>query len=120
MVVYCWRKHSERIAVLEPWTLPVWSAGVLVLALRSVAFASEPAQAAAPEGLRQDLDTAFRGLAEKERRLLWLAHVEGLEHKAIAAEIGAQAGSVRVMLFRARRRLAERLGLEKRENRSST
>ncbi len=80
----------------------------------------EPAQPAAPEGLRHDLGVAFDALNERERKLLWLAHIEGLDHKAIADAVGAQAGSVRVMLFRARRRLAERLGLEKRENRSST
>ena len=70
----------------------------------------EPAQPAAPEGLGHDLERAFGALAEKERRLLWLAHVEGLDHKAIAQAVGARAGSVRVMLFRARRRLAARLG----------
>jgi len=80
----------------------------------------EPVQAAAPEGLGHDLDAAFRSLGERERRLLWLAHVEGLDHKAIADAVGARAGSVRVMLFRARRRLAERLGLEPRQTRSST
>ena len=80
----------------------------------------EPVQPAAPEGLGHDLDAAFGALNERERRLLWLAHVEGLDHKSIADAIGAQAGSVRVMLFRARRRLAERLGLDVRQTRSST
>jgi RNA polymerase sigma-70 factor (ECF subfamily) len=61
-------------------------------------------------GLRTDLDRAFSALRPKERRLLWLAHVEGLDHKAIADAIGARAASVRVMLFRARGRLAELLG----------
>lgn len=72
----------------------------------------EPAAPAAPEGLGRDFERAFAGLAEKERRLLWLAHVEGLDHRSLAAEIGAGASSVRVMLFRARRKLGERMGLE--------
>jgi RNA polymerase sigma-70 factor, ECF subfamily len=65
-----------------------------------------------PPGLTRDLARAWRSLRPKERRLLWLAHVEELDHRAIGESIGARAGSVRVMLFRARRRLAALLGRE--------
>jgi RNA polymerase sigma-70 factor (ECF subfamily) len=68
--------------------------------------------AAAPVGLGRDLARAWSALRPKERRLLWLAHVEELDHRAIAEALGARAGSVRVMLFRARRRLAVLLGRE--------
>ena len=40
---------------------------------------------------------------------LWLAHVEGIEHKAIAEIVDVRPGSVRVLLFRARQRLARLL-----------
>lgn len=65
----------------------------------------------APDGaLRRDLERAFGELRPKERRLIWLAHVEGLDHRTIAGMVGAKTGSVRVMLHRARRRLATLLG----------
>ena len=70
------------------------------------------AEPAPPVGLRHDLARAFAALKPKERRLIWLAHVEQLDHRTIAETIGARAASVRVMLHRARRRLAARLGRE--------
>jgi len=39
-----------------------------------------------------------------------LAHLEALDHRAIADLVGAHPASVRVLLFRARRRLARALG----------
>ncbi len=45
-------------------------------------------------------------LAPRERQLLWLAHVEEASHAEIAAATGLAAPSVRVLLFRARRKLA--------------
>ena len=49
---------------------------------------------------------AFRQLKHRERQLLWLAYVEGSSHKEIADFTGLKAGSVRLLLFRARRKLA--------------
>lgn len=57
-------------------------------------------------GMRQ----AFQRLKSRERQLLWLAYVEGSNHKEIADCTGLQAGSVRMLLFRARRKLAELVG----------
>lgn len=68
--------------------------------------APEPAIDPAPPGLRRDLGRAFAALAPRERRLLWLAHVEGLDHREIGETVGVRTASVRVLLFRARRRLA--------------
>jgi RNA polymerase sigma-70 factor (ECF subfamily) len=48
----------------------------------------------------------FAELKPQERALLWLAHVEGSSHEEIADAIGVKSRSVRVMLFRARKRLA--------------
>jgi RNA polymerase sigma-70 factor (ECF subfamily) len=65
----------------------------------------EPAETPRP-ALRLDLERALRALRSKDRELLWLAHVEGIEHQRIAEIVGVTPGSVRVMLFRARQRLA--------------
>lgn len=59
---------------------------------------------------RIDLERALASLRPKDRELLFLAHLEALDHRAIAELVGAHAASVRVLLFRARRRLARALG----------
>jgi RNA polymerase sigma-70 factor (ECF subfamily) len=74
-------------------------------------------RAAVQPDLPHDLDRVFRELTVMERSLLWLAHVEGLSHAEVAAALDVKPGSVRVLLFRARRALAGRLrdrGLEPR------
>jgi RNA polymerase sigma-70 factor, ECF subfamily len=61
-----------------------------------------------------DMTRAFRELKPEHRSLLWLAYVEGCDHREIAAARGVQEKSVRVLLFRARKALAailERAGL---------
>lgn len=57
-------------------------------------------------GLRRDLQRFLARLDPRARRLVWLAHVEGWSHAEIAAAVGLREVSVRVLLFRARRRLA--------------
>ena len=52
---------------------------------------------------------AFVQMKPKERQMLWLAHAEGYSHKEIAEVMGVRATSVRLMLFRARRKLAQLL-----------
>jgi len=51
----------------------------------------------------------FSELKPRERALLWLAYVEGESHAEIAASLGVGRRGVRVMLFRARRRLRDLL-----------
>jgi RNA polymerase sigma-70 factor, ECF subfamily len=60
--------------------------------------------------LRIELQQAFRQLKHRERQLLWLAYVEGSSHKEIAKSTGLRAGSVRLLLLRARRKLAGLIG----------
>ena len=55
---------------------------------------------------RTDVRGAFEKLKPRERQLLWLAHVEGFDHREIAGLMGLRVASVRVLLFRARRELA--------------
>lgn len=55
---------------------------------------------------RADLGRAMAQLTARERDLLWLAYAEGSSHREIAESLGLKAGSIRMLLFRARRRLA--------------
>jgi RNA polymerase sigma-70 factor (ECF subfamily) len=56
--------------------------------------------------LQIDVRRAMRALKPRERELLWLAYVEGMSHAEIAESTGLGAMSVRLLLFRARRRAA--------------
>jgi len=69
----------------------------------------DKAAPARDQGARLDLKKLFARLKPRERQLVWLAHVEGANHKEIAAALGLRAGSVRVLLSRARHRLARML-----------
>jgi RNA polymerase sigma-70 factor (ECF subfamily) len=60
--------------------------------------------------MSDDMTRAFRQLKPEHRSLLWLAYVEGFDHREIAAARGVQEKSVRVLLFRARQALAAILG----------
>jgi RNA polymerase sigma factor (sigma-70 family) len=53
-----------------------------------------------------DIHRALAKLKPQQRSLLWLAYVEELDHRQIAATAGIKEKSVRVLLFRARRTLA--------------
>ena len=55
---------------------------------------------------RTDLERAMRQLKPRERMLLWLAYAQGESHRDIARALGLQTGSIKQLLFRARRRLA--------------
>jgi len=59
--------------------------------------------------LRHDMMRTFAELNPRERSLLWLAHVEEQDHDTISEALGVKSGSVRVLLFRARKKLAELL-----------
>lgn len=49
-----------------------------------------------------DIATMLRNLKPRERELLWLAYVEGMDHAEISAATGLNRLSVRTLLFRAR------------------
>ena len=55
---------------------------------------------------------ATRVLDDEQRSALWLRYVDGLPPGEIGEVLGRGAGSVRVLLFRARRRLARHLPAE--------
>ena len=59
--------------------------------------------------LRVDMARVFEHLNPQQRQLMWLAYVEGADHREIAEALGLREASVRVLLFRTRRKLARLL-----------
>lgn len=68
----------------------------------------EVAEAGSSSNIDTQLDvrSAMQALKPRERELLWLAYVEGMSHVEIAEAMGLSAMSVRLLLFRARRKAA--------------
>jgi len=59
---------------------------------------------------RSDLARAMAKLSQRERELVWLAYGQGSTHQEIAGALGLKTGSIKPLLFRARRKLARILG----------
>ena len=57
--------------------------------------------------LRLDMARLFERLSLRERQLIWLAHVEGADTGDIAKAVGVGAASVKVLLHRARKKMAQ-------------
>jgi len=57
-----------------------------------------------------DVTRALAHLKPRERAMLWLAYAEGASHREIAHTLGLAPGSLKPLLFRARRKLAGLLG----------
>jgi RNA polymerase sigma factor (sigma-70 family) len=55
--------------------------------------------------LTSDMHQLFALIGSRERSLLWLAYVEGAEHREIAEILNLKEKSVKVLLYRARRRM---------------
>jgi RNA polymerase sigma-70 factor (ECF subfamily) len=55
------------------------------------------------------LGPALAAVSARERQLLWLAYAEGYSHREMAEITGLQSASIRLLLFRARRRMARLL-----------
>ena len=74
---------------------------------RAAAQQAAPTAATPPDAaMRVDMERIFRQLRPQERAMMWLAYVEGFDHREIAEAIGVKEKSVRVLLFRTRKRLA--------------
>lgn len=69
---------------------------------------------AAPDNLsridsRIYLDPAMAQMRPRDRQILWLAYAEGYSHDEIAEITGLRSASIRLLLFRARRKMARLL-----------
>jgi RNA polymerase sigma-70 factor (ECF subfamily) len=76
---------------------------------RECAELPAPGDEAASAQQRTDLGRAMARLRPRERELLWLAYVHGSTHREIGDTLGLKTGSIKLLLFRARRRLANLL-----------
>jgi RNA polymerase sigma-70 factor (ECF subfamily) len=66
-----------------------------------------PSVPAAADASRQhDLNRALATLSSRHRDALWLAYAEGASHAEIAEKLGLRLSSVKLILFRARRKVA--------------
>lgn len=54
-----------------------------------------------------DLDRAFQQLEPRQRALLWMAYAEGCTHEEIGDILNVKTRSVKVLLFRARKKLMD-------------
>jgi RNA polymerase sigma-70 factor (ECF subfamily) len=59
---------------------------------------------------RTDVNRAMEQLRPRDRAMLWMAYAEGASHEEIAGAIGVRPSSMKLLLFRARRRMATLLG----------
>lgn len=66
-----------------------------------------PSRAAAAGEERQLFLQALQQLPEEQRRIVEWAHIDGLDHKAIAARLGVTEANSRMILSRALARLAK-------------
>jgi RNA polymerase sigma-70 factor (ECF subfamily) len=69
---------------------------------------------------RLDLARAMARLKPRERDLLWLAYANGSSHQEIAEALGLKRASIKLLLFRARHRLAALLRGTNQPPRAST
>jgi len=69
----------------------------------------EAPQAHASAERRADVRRAMGRLKPRERALLWLAYAQGSSHSEIADVLGLKTSSIKLLLFRARRRMASLL-----------
>jgi RNA polymerase sigma-70 factor (ECF subfamily) len=84
-----------------------WSANDDALEQPDAGEAARGTEARAAQ--RLDITRALGQLKPRERSLLWLAYVQGYSYLEIADALGVRPSSLKSLLFRARRRFADRL-----------
>jgi RNA polymerase sigma-70 factor (ECF subfamily) len=106
-----WKAYLYRIGtnLAADWWRHMGRRGSSVTGHDTTLPSSEDRDAEADAIRRRELDRVFSSLKPRERALLWLAYVEGLDHREIAKALGLSRASVRVLLFRARRKIGELL-----------
>ena len=102
--------HPETAARLEPLELRRYLFRIATNLLRdrhrrgdTIPFTDPPEPATNPSpDTTLDIARMLSTLKPRERELLWLAYVEGMDHVEISAATGLNRLSVRTLLFRAR------------------
>ena len=99
---YLYRIATNLVRDSHRGAKPLFDAGV------EMADVAAPESAADRES-RQDVRRALGRLKPRERALLWLAYANGSSHAEIADVLGLKTGSIKLLLFRARRKMASAL-----------
>jgi RNA polymerase sigma-70 factor (ECF subfamily) len=96
---YLYRIATNLVRDSRRGTRPLFAEGVDVADIQSP-------QSNATVEQRADLRRAMGRLKPRERAMLWLAYAQGSSHSEIADVLGVKTGSIKLLLFRARRKLA--------------
>ena len=99
-----WRRYLYRVA--SNLVVDRWRAGRR--AEQRPPWPRQPWVGPPSEG-DEDVARRFGQLGQRDRSLLWLAYVEEETHEEIADSLGLRRGSIKVLLYRAKRRLRELL-----------
>jgi RNA polymerase sigma-70 factor (ECF subfamily) len=99
---YLYRIATNLVRDSHRAAKPLFAEGV------EMAEVAGPETPASPEA-RQDVRRALGRLKPRERALLWLAYANGSSHAEIADVLGLKTGSIKLLLFRARRKMATAL-----------
>ena len=102
--------HTKSTAHLDPLELRRYLFRIATTLLRdrhrrgdTIPFTDPPEPATNPSpDTNLDIARMLQALKPRERELLWLAYVEGMDHVEISAATGLNRLSVRTLLFRAR------------------
>jgi RNA polymerase sigma-70 factor, ECF subfamily len=107
-----WRRYLYRVAsnlVVDRWRRRQRRDQHEADALVSAAVDARVRASGSSADTDNEVARTFGELSSRERALLWLAYVEGDSHEEIAASLGLGRRSIKVLLFRARRRLRDLL-----------
>jgi RNA polymerase sigma-70 factor (ECF subfamily) len=105
------RRYLFRIAtnlLRDHWRRPR-TASIDDLPEESFAATAAPSASFAQSDSQALLGPALAQMRPRDRQLLWLAHAEGYSHREIAEVTGLGSASIRLLLFRARRKVARLL-----------
>jgi RNA polymerase sigma-70 factor (ECF subfamily) len=96
---YLYRIATNLVRDTRRGNKPLFAEGVDVAEI-------EAPQGPANAEQRADVRRAMGRLKPRERALLWLAYAQGSSHSEIAEMLGLKTGSIKLLLFRARRKMA--------------
>jgi len=96
---YLYRIATNLVLDARRAAHPLFEEGVEIAELPAAVGPASPEQ-------RTDVRRALARLKPRERALLWLAYAQGSSHSEIAGMLGLKTGSIKLLLFRARRKLA--------------
>ena len=96
---YLYRIATNLVRDTKRGNRPLFAEGLDVAELEAPREHTDAAE-------RADVRRAMGRLKPRERALLWLAYAQGSSHSEIADVLGLKTGSIKLLLFRARRKLA--------------